>query len=72
MDFYPALFSGPVSVTGSMRSIGRGCRKPRKKGPAWSVFPAASVDHFDQEAHRTETVVAGDHGRAGIFHPAVI
>ena len=30
------------------------------------------VQGFDQKTHRTKAVVAGEHGRLGIFHPAVI
>ena len=30
------------------------------------------VQGFHQEAHRAESIVAGEHGRPGIFHPAVI
>ena len=37
-----------------------------------SQLPRVSVDHFEEEAHGSETVVARDHGRPRVFHPAVV
>ena len=43
---------------------------------AWSNLPSSLFclfsQRFQQEAHRSESVIAGDHGRFRIFHPTVV